>query len=33
MKNTLDNIREQFLHVNTNDYDQRSTDDLYLGPD
>lgn len=33
MKNTLDTIREQFLHINTNDYDQRSTDDLYLGPD
>lgn len=33
MKSTLDNIREQFLHINTNDYDQRSTDDLYLGPD
>lgn len=32
-KSALDNIREQFLNVNTNDYDQRSTDDLYLGPD
>ena len=32
-KSALDNIREQFLSVNTNDYDQRSTDDLYLGPD
>ena len=32
-KSALDNIREQFLNINTNDYDQRSTDDLYLGPD
>ena len=32
-KSALDNIREQFLNVNTNDYNQRSTDDLYLGPD
>lgn len=32
-KSALDNIREQFLNVNTNNYDQRSTDDLYLGPD